>query len=443
MLLFGEIMMRITLLALFSLFLTATASAQETLTLQQAIQTALEKNIDVIRSRNTMQISDANVTAAYGEFIPSLSATASLGRSGSTTATPVGDVINANGSASARLNANVTLFDGFRNTSSLSRASSSADASALNYARQKQNTVLAVQQAYLTVLRNEQLLFVSQENLKRSQQQLSRIEESNKVGAVAKADVYRQQVQTANDELALINAQTNYDNSKQELLYVLALDVMKEYEFRDASVAQQIENLNFDSLQQEYSDYRKLVEEALNARPDYQSTVLAKQISENDLTIARSGHYPTLSLGAGYGLSGADLGTLSDSKSWNWGLTLSIPIFNGFQVSTQAQTSELNLQLAEQQVDEAKRRVAKDVKAALLSLESARKRYDVSLKNVKSAEEDRRIAEERYNLGSNTLLDLLVATANYTQAQSTKVSSTYDFVYAKLQFRIAVGREKY
>ncbi len=58
-------------------------------------------------------------------------------------------------------------------------------------------------------------------------------------------------------------------------------------------------------------------------------------------------------------------------------------------------------------------------------------------------EEDRRIAEERYNLGSNTLLDLLVATANYTQARSNTVTSSYDFIYAKLQFRIAVGREKF
>jgi len=208
-------------------------------------------------------------------------------------------------------------------------------------------------------------------------------------------------------------------------------------------VLQRIEGLVSDSLQQERSDYNNLVQEALNSRPDYQSSLIAKQLSENDLTISRSGHYPTLSLGAGYGLSGNDLGSISDTKTWNWRLSLSVPIFNGFQTSTQVQTSELNLELAEVQVQQAKRNVAKEVKTSLLNLESARKRYDISLKNMKSAEEDRRIAEERYNLGSNTLLDLLVATSNYTQAQSNKVSSSYDFIYAKLQFRIAVGREKF
>lgn len=427
------------------LVLAAGSAAQEKLTLQNAIQTALEKNIDVIRSKNSMQISDANVTAAFGTFLPTVSASASVGRNGSsfdpTVFIPSG--VSANGSASVGLNANVTLFDGFRNTSSYSRASSNADAAAFNYAKQKQTTVLFVEQAYLTVLRNGQLLKVAQDNLKRSQQQLSRIEESNKVGAVAKADLYRQQVQTANDELSVINAQSAYDNSQQDLLYLLALDVTKEYQFEDQAVLQQIDALVNDSLQQEHADYNGLVKEALQTRPDYQSSVLAKNISSNDLSIARSGHYPSLGLSAGYGLSGDGLGSISDSKTWNWRLSLSLPIFNGFSTSTQVQTSQLNLDLADQQLEQARRSVAKEVKSSILSLETARKRYEVSLKNLTSAEEDRRIAEERYNLGSNTLLDLLVATANYTQAQSNKVTSSYDFVYAKLQFRIAVGREKF
>ncbi len=432
-------------IALISLVLTSAAVAQEKLTLQLAVQTALEKNIDVIRSKNSMQISDANVTSAVGNLLPSVSASASIGRSGTSfDPTPfVPSGVSAGGSASAGLNANLVLFDGFRNISSYNRASSSADAAAFNFAKQKQTTVLLVEQAYLTVLRNQQLLKVSQENLKRSQQQLSRIEESNKVGAVAKADVYRQQVQTANDELALINAQSNYDNSQQDLLYLLSLDVTQDYQFEDPDILLQIEGLVSDSLQQERADYNNLVQEALKSRPDYQSSLLAKQISENDLTISRSGHYPTLSLGAGYGMNGNDLGTISDTKTWNWRLSLSVPIFSGFQTSTQIQTSQLNFELADYQLEQAKRNVAREVKTSMLSLEAARKRYEVSLKNMKSAEEDRRIAEERYNLGSNTLLDLLVATANYTQAQSNKVSSSYDFVYAKLQFRIAVGREKY
>jgi len=430
-------MKKILTVALISLFLTAATTAQEKLTLQQVIQTALEKNIDVIRSKNFSEIQSANVTSAVGNFIPTVTASANVGRSGSKTTN------FARGSAGAGIDASLTLFDGFRNTSTLSRANASSDAAEYDFQKRKQDIVLAVEQAYLTVLRNEQLLKVSQDNLKRSKQQLSRIEESNKVGAVAKADLFRQQVQTANDELSLISAQSNYDNSKFDLLYLISVDVDKEYNFSDETVAAQISHLNMDSLQQEYSDYNKLVQEALASRPDYQSSILNKQIAESNLTIARGGHYPRLSAGAGYDLGGPELGTVGQSKTWNVGLTLSVPLFSGFQTSTAVQTSQLDLQLAESSLEQAKRKVSKDVKSALLNLETARKRYEVSLKAVASAEEDRRIAEERYNLGANTLLDLLIATTNYTQAQSNQVSSTYDFVYAKLQFRITVGREKF
>ncbi|MFA6542089.1 MAG: TolC family protein, partial [Bacteroidota bacterium] len=107
-----------------------TSVAQEKLTMQQAITIALEKNIDVIRSRNTSQIQSANVTTAVGNFLPSLSASASWNRNGTsfdpTSFIPSG--VTANGSVGARLNADVTLFDGFRNTSSLSRANASAEA---------------------------------------------------------------------------------------------------------------------------------------------------------------------------------------------------------------------------------------------------------------------------------------------------------------------------
>lgn len=439
-------MKRFLVIALISTITLSVSSAQEKLSLQQSIKIALEKNIDVIRSRNISQVQENNISTAYGNFIPSLSASASMSRNGSAVdlQAPLSGTLNsANGSVGASLNANVTLFDGFRNTSTLSRATASADAAQFDFEKRKQDIVLAVQQAYLTVLRNKQLLIISQDNLKRSQQQLSRIEESNRVGAVAKADLYRQQVQTATDELSVINAQSNYDNSQSDLLYLLSLDVTADFTIEDQEVLQQIDRLYTDSLSQEYNDYNKLVMEALEFRPDYQSSMLAKQIAENNLTIARSGHYPSLTLGGGYGYSGNTFSDLTDTRTWNWRLSLSIPIFSGFQTSTQVQSSQLDYELAEQTVEQAKRKVAKDIRTALLNLETARKRYDVSIKNVTSAAEDRRIAEERYNLGANTLLDLLIANANYTTALGNKVNSSYDFLYAKQQFRIAIGKEKF
>lgn len=437
-------MNKISVTAFLFIVFTFSAFAQENLTLQQAIQTALGKNIDVLRAQNTMQSQQANLTSAYGTLLPTVSASASWSRRGSSfDPTPfIPSGVSASGSTSAGIDASVTLFDGFRNTSNLSQAQNLASSSEYDLQKQKQTIVLAVQQGYLTVLRNHQLLKVAQDNLKQSQEQLARITESNKVGAVAKADLYRQQVQTANDELSVISAQSNYDNSKYDLLYVLSLDVNKEYTFDDQDVLAQVENAD-STYKNEMNDYQEMVKQALATRPDYLSSKLATDVAASSVTIARAGYYPTLSLNGGYGIGGTNFSNISDVKSWNVGLSLRLPLFSGFQTSASIQTNSLNYEYAQQNLEQAKRKVEKDLRTALLNLETAKKRLDVSAKNVLSADEDRRIAEERYNLGSNTLLDLLVARANYTQAISNKVNASYDFLYAKQQFRVALGKNNF
>jgi outer membrane protein len=440
-------MKRILVIALLLTITTAFTQSQEKLTLQQAIQTALEKNISIISARNSMEIQQSGVLSEYGRLLPNVSATGTWSRNGSsfdaTPAIPSG--VLAGGRTTASLDASISISNGFSNFSSIERAKNLAESEEYDYQQSRQSIALAVQQAYLTVLRNEQLLKVNEDNLKRSQQQLSRIDESNKVGAVAKADLYRQQVQTANDELSLINAQNAYENSKYDLLYLLSLDVTKEYLFDDEGIALEVERAD-SAYQNEMYDYTALVDEALASRPDYHSSRLTKDAASNSLTISKLGHWPSLSLNGGVGYrmtGGSDFSNFTNSTGWDVALSLRIPIFSGFQVSTAVQTSQLNFEFAEQNLEQTKRKVQKEVRTALLSLETARKRMEVSTKNVVSAVEDRRIAEERYNLGANTLLDLLVATANYTTALSNKVSATYDYVYAKQQFKIAVGRDKF
>jgi outer membrane protein len=440
-------MKRILVIALFSTITLSATQAQEKLSLQQAIQTALEKNISIISAKNSMEIQQSGVLSEYGRLLPSVAATGTWSRNGSSfDATPlIPSGVSARGGTTASLDASLLISNGFSNYFSIDRAQNLAGAQEFDYQQSRQSIALAVHQAYLTVLRNKELMKVNEDNLKRSRQQLSRIEESNRVGAVAKADLFRQQVQTANDELSLINVQNAYENSRYDLLYLLSLDVTKEYDVDDAGVMTEVERADSLYLREEY-DYAALVDEALAARPDYQASKLSKEAASNSMSIAKLGHWPSLSLNSGIGYKmrgGSDFSNYTNSTDWDVALTMRIPIFSGFQVSTNVQTSRLNYELAGQNLEQTKRKVQKEIRTALLSLETARKRMEVSAKNVISAEEDRRIAEERYNLGANTLLDLLIASANYTTAISNKVSASYDFVYAKQQFRIAVGRDKF
>jgi outer membrane protein len=453
--------MKLTILVSFLLLAaTLTVSAQEksTMTLQQALTIALEKNFNVISAANNYESQKSSVTSAYGNFLPFVSANGNWNRSQTWQPASLGGIQYYNGvpvpigptngistrnTFSASVSASVTLFDGLSTPATLSRALINESSSQQTLLRTRQSVVYQTQNLYLNVLRNKSLVKVNEDNLARSRQQLDRIVESNKVGAVALADVYRQQVQTANDELSLIQAQVAFDNAKTDLLSYLALDVYREYEYNDASIEQEVKATDYDQLKAQYADYNKLVQQALETRPDYISAKLQKDGTEKDITVAQRGYWPTVSANAGYSLSNTEIDKLQDNKQLSYGINISLPIFTGFQTSVATQQAELRSDLADEQVRQTQRQVQSDVKKALLDLESTYKQLDVTVKNVKSAEEDQRIATERYQLGAGTLLDQLTAVANYTKALSDNVNASYGYVYAKQEMKFVLGAEKY
>jgi outer membrane protein len=435
-------MNRLISLAL-SLVLVSVLSAQtvsvKTMTLQQAINAALQNNSTITMAQNNLTRYQAGVTVAYGQFLPTVNGL--VGWNGSHRTPPLES--GSNTSALAKVDANVTLFNGFSNIAGLNKSRAIARSTEQDLYRTRQSIVSLTQQSYLQVLRNKSLLAVYQENLKQSNQQLDRIVESNKVGAVAIADVYRQQATTAKDELTVIQVQSAYDNSKTDLLYLVALDVTQDYDFVDESISNEIGKIESADAAQQTVDVNQLMAQALNDRPDYQSMVLRKSSAESDVTIARSGHMPILFGNAGYSMGNTSFSNMSDVKTWSYGLTLSIPIFSGFQTSTNVQIAELALDNADQVLDQARRLVQKDLKQAVLNLESARKQVDVSQKGVVSSLEDRKTAQEKYSLGASTLLDLLVANANYVTAENGKVNAEYDYLYYQQQLKLAIGKDRY
>ncbi len=421
-------------------------SESKKLTLPQAIEQGLKANFDIIRAANISAIQEVGITSAKWALIPTIN----ISTSGSQNKKSKVDVIdgflntpNPSNSFSSNFNTSVVLFDGMNNWENVSKATNTFEASNLDFIRTKQLVVFEVNRRFFTLLRNKSLLQVSEDNLKRSQQQLKRIDESNKVGALSKAEFYRQQVSTANDELSLIRAKNNYDNSVADLLTYLSLDVTEEYEIEDYNIEKEIEETNVNQYLQEYSNADNVSEISIASRSDYSSAILNVTNASSDITIANSTYWPTISANAGFSMSADTLTNLGKKSNANFGLSFSFPIFSGFRTSVAVEQAKLRLHTAEEQLHQTKRRIQVEVKKAILDLESAHKQREVSQKNIIASNEDRRIAEERYTLGAGTLLDLLIANANNTRALSDKVNADYDFLIAKQQLILAVGKERY
>lgn len=436
-----------------TLFVTRlTQSQTNTLTLSSAVDIALQKNVGVIQAQNTLEVQQAGTLAAYGGLLPTVDASAGFSRRQSWTPLTGGFYtlqgikipyssggFSAQNSWSGDISTRMILFNGFANTSNVTRAVASATAAEHALNRTRQQTIYNTHLLYLNVFRNFQLLKVSEDNLKRSMRQLERITEANKVGAVALADVYRQRVQVGSDELALIQAQSNYEKSKADLLAYLGTDVNAEYVIDFEGIPTDIDTSEFSLVNQQYADFHSLTLKARGARPDYLGVTENYNASEASVTIARAGHLPSVSAFASYGLNNEELGSLTDNKSLLLGLNLSVPIFNGFSTQYQIEQAQVQRKNAEENVKQTERQIVVEIRKALLDLEAAEKQVVVTQTSVISAEMDRKIAEEKYNLGAGTLLDLLVAQANYTAAASNKVNAVISYLLAKKQVELAVG----
>ncbi|MBI1807682.1 MAG: TolC family protein [Ignavibacteria bacterium] len=432
------------MIVLLFTFIASSAAQPVKLTLEKAVELALEKNTSVIQARNTIGARQSSVTAAYGALLPTVGLSGDWSQTKSDFTFFNGIEIPGGGSTtrtqySTGLGANLTLFNGFANTSSVNEAKANAAASEYTSKRTDQTVIFQTHQFFLNVVRTYQLLKVNEDNLKRSQRQLERITESNKVGAVALADVYRQRVQVGNDELGLIQAQNNYEKAKADLLAHLAVEPDKNYELDLAGIPSDIDTNEFHAVNAQYSNFDELSRQAVSTRPDYFVALENKNSADASLSIARSGYFPTITSSASYGFDNTELSRLTDNKALSLRVSLSYNLFNGFATQERTEQAAVSRNNAEEQLKKTQRDIQVDVKKALLDLEASEKQVNVTQTSVESAEMDRKIAEEKYNLGAGTLLDLLVANANYTNALSNKVNAVTNYLLAKKQTEYVVG----
>jgi outer membrane protein len=443
---------------ILSLLLPGLVLAQaKVLTLEEATKIALERNIDVLQTQNNIESAKSSVLAAYGGYLPSLSASGSWTRTQSQrtgTSTqiiegiPVSNQVESFGvenSFNGGVSSNLTIFDGLARESNLSAAKSRTMVVENTALRTRQSVVYAVNSGYLNVIRTRELVKVAEENLKRDQRQLERITESNRVGALSLADVYRQQSQVANDELDVINAQNNYEKSKADLVALIGLSASEEYDFFDPSLRSQLDSASVQETMARYTDAAQLAKAALTTRPDYIAAGKSYEAAQSSVTSAVAGYWPSLSAFGSWGSFSNELDQLALNRNYtlNWGLSLRWNVFDRFLTNQSVQSAKVNSRNAEVTLIQAEKEISVEVKKALLDLEAARKSWDVSQKVLKSASEDRKIAEERYNLGAGTLLDLLVANATYVGAQATQINAIVGFVVAKYNVEFVLAERGY
>ena len=432
-------------LALVILLIPRTAAAQEAqvVSFNDAVRIALQQNVSLKRTANSMEIDAIALQQARSSYLPNLNVSFSGSENyGRTFSQEQLAFINQSSNfLSARANSSITLFDGMSRVADNRQASYNLEASDFNYQRQQQAVVFNVMSQYLILLERRETIRIQEENLASQQQQLEQIQEFTNVGERPISDLYQQQAAVANAELAVLNAERAYQISEVNLIQVLQLDPFGQYEFVAPTVSD-------NDLVPEMYEIPTMLREAFGTRADLKASENAILAAEQGIAFARAGFMPSLSLSIGSGTNYTNQNTRFDFQeqffdnnlSSSVGLSLNVPLFNRFGNRNAVERARVQYENARLNLQDLQQNIALDVRQAYLDYITAEKALDVTEKQEISAQQALTAAQERYNLGSATLVELSQAQAAYVQAESDRNQARYDFLFRKKLIDYYLGK---
>jgi outer membrane protein len=446
-----QLLLRFKLTGLCALLICSgafTATAQEKIGLQKAVDLALERNLTIKQSAFTEALDDATLQQSKNNRLPSLSATVqsseNFGRALDLTTyqyTSNRSVFAVNPS----VNASVTLFQGgqLRNQIIQNRLLVDADKSAT--AKQKNDLVLNVVVSYLQILTNMDLVTAAKQQIDIAGITLDRTDKSVKAGNQTLADLSQAKAGVSTADLNLTTAQNQLD---------LSILVLKQYMEMSPSTQIEVEKPDISKITDVKTAFNAdaIVNTALNVNPDVKLAEAQQAIYGQAIKVAKGGFYPTLSLFSGlnsnYSSSqstkviGVDPATnqpiygpysfgskLSDNFSQAIGINLQIPIFNRFNARTNVKKAKISYSNAEINTQISKNNLTKTIIQAVYDARASEKQYQSTLQTYQANKDAFDVIQKRYNVGLVNSLDYNTSLTNLNKSQNDLIQSRYQMIF--------------
>lgn len=398
---------------------------------------ALQRDTQVSQAKAEAQAAHAGLSEATAALLPQIDVVGNLTK----TRTNVIDAYNARGSnkqASGAINLSQTLW---RHSSWANRsiAEKTATLKDLAYADAQQNLIVRVSNAYFNVLNAADTLKFQKANNAALKRQLSEANRRFNVGLIAQTDKLEAQAAYDLSNAAVIAAENELINSKSEIRMLIGREI-------DVNKLAKIDESKFAATSVS-NDLIKITKKAEENNLALQQAVISRDIAKDNITLARSGHEPTLDFNARARTGYTEYDTqvtqagFVDNNSWahSVGLTLNIPIFHGGATSAAVDKAQANYIYAQEGLEKAHRTLLTNVSNsynnvnAAISSVTAYNNYKVSADSALSA------TKAGYEVGTRTMTDVLNATQNLYDAMQKSAQARYTYILSRLSLLYAQG----
>ncbi|MBR4694593.1 MAG: TolC family protein [Selenomonadaceae bacterium] len=392
------------------------------LSLQQAINMALEKNTALRITQKAEDKAAAAVREAKGNDGLSVSASDSLSFNKSSGS-------DHSSSNSLAVRATYPIYTGGKNRASIDSSELGLRAAVLTTQRARETLKLDVIKAYYDALQARKTVAVNQESVDKYQAHYTNVQQLYSAGSKAKIDVLRSSVELSNAQQNLIRSQNSYEVSLAKLRDLIDMDRDESLDLTD-----DFTYTAFEIALPECIDY------AFRNRKDLMVDRYTLEQKELAIKMAKAGYAPSVNLSAGVDvLESKFRPTRKDASGWSAGLSAQWNLFDSGMTKAQVDAAETERDIAKLNMEKDEEAVDLELREAYYSMREAEKRLSSTSDAVRQAEEDYYIASEKYRAGEGIMLDIIDAEDALFTAQLNQISAQYDYVRCKAEVETAMG----
>ena len=414
------------LLSFVLLIPTLPTYAATSLTLDEALSTALKNHPQIIEAKEILYGAETKTGQALANYYPQISVAADWSRGQTFFAAQ--ESIRLSQTNTAGLYLKQTLYDFGRTAGAADAARGNREAADKALTITRQDLTLRVSSAYYLLLATEKQVIAVSETVRARDQVYRQAQEFFNQGIRSKVDLARAEANLFAARTAWIRAENNREIARVELANAMGLASLGERTLLEPSPPAQ--HLPERSLVQQ---------EAIRYRSELQQLTALKTSAAANLKTARGSYLPILSGTASVGYADRDFPP--DGNVWGVGLNLSMPLFSGFSSVEQVREANANINIIEARQNNLKLQIIKEAESAWLGANEAAARIVSTQKEVAAANESKALAEGRYQEGVGSIIEVTDAQPQALDAQTANIQARYDYYTALARLDRAIGKQ--
>jgi len=412
--------------------------AQNTLSVDEAIQIALENNYGIKIARISADIASTNKTLGNSGFLPSISASGTrTERFNETieTETEVSSSLIEDATTTitnANLSLNWTIFDGLQMFATWDRLGEIEKRSREELRLEMESTVSDIILLYYNIVSLNDQLTILENSVEVSLERLEIVETELDLGSSSKFDLLQAQSDLNADRAAVLREANRLTEAKILLNEVMGRDATTEIEVADP--------IEINRLLEEQS----LMQNVLSENTELTLARSEETIAEQEVREIRGERYPELVLNSGYSFnrneSTGGFTTFFETSGLSVGLTARINLFNGFNTNRRINVAKLNVKSAQYRREEIRQQLLSNFNVLYQTYLNSINLVDLEEENLENAEETLEIALERFRLGTISAIEFRESQRTFLLAESRLIQAKFEAKQSETELLRLSGR---